>query len=125
MGTDEDEFLRIFCSHSFDQLKDIFRVYTQLSGHTMETAIAKEFSGDLLKVFNAIRSSFFRNLCQYFNLILFNLKYEHIVWCSNSFAHYYALRLHSCIKGMGTEDETLIRILITRSEVNIFYLEIK
>ena len=53
-GTDEDQFLRIFCSRSFDQLSDTFKNYAKLSGHSMETAIEKEFSGELAKVFSAI-----------------------------------------------------------------------
>ncbi|CAG2176049.1 unnamed protein product, partial [Oppiella nova] len=57
IGTDEDEFLRILCSHSFIQLKDIFKHYDRLTGHSMETAIAKEFSGDLFAIFNAIELS--------------------------------------------------------------------
>ncbi|CAG2170105.1 unnamed protein product [Oppiella nova] len=95
IGTDEDEFLRILCSHSFIQLKDIFKHYDRLTGHSMETAIAKEFSGDLFAIFNAI------------------------VLSANSFAHYYAIRLHSCIHGIGTDDESMTRILISRSEIDL------
>ena len=125
LGTDEDEFLRIFCNHSFEQLRDIFNAYTQLAGHTMETAIEKEFSGDLLKVFSAIRESLFESLLILWKLLfVFNANLN-TVWCSESFAKYYAIRLHSCIKGIGTDDQTLIRILITRSEVSYPYIEIK
>ncbi|CAG2110744.1 unnamed protein product [Medioppia subpectinata] len=95
MGTDEDEFLRILCSHSLVQLKDIFKHYSRLSGHSMDSAISKEFSGDLFTVFNAI------------------------VLSANSFAYYYAIRLHSCIHGIGTDDESMARILISRSEIDL------
>ncbi len=54
MGTEEDEFLRILCTYSFDQLQDIFKCYNRLTGHSIETAIAKEFSGDLQDILNAI-----------------------------------------------------------------------
>ncbi|XP_054155808.1 annexin-B12-like [Oppia nitens] len=95
LGTDEDQFLRILCGYSFPQLSAIFSQYSKLAGHPIETAIANEFSGDLLTVFNGI------------------------VMIANNIAYYYAVRLYSCIHGMGTDDETITRILISRSEIDL------
>ena len=42
------------CSKSYAQLRATFEEYETASGHTIEEALDKEFSGDLLKTFLAI-----------------------------------------------------------------------
>jgi len=45
------------CTRSFPQLNATFEAYTQISGHDIEKAIKKEFSGDLEKCCLAIVKS--------------------------------------------------------------------
>lgn len=53
-GTDEDEFMRILCTRSFEQLRNTFYQYELKAGHSMQTAIEKEFSGEIKEILNAI-----------------------------------------------------------------------
>ncbi len=82
-GTDEIKFVTILCNRryaflfgilnasflffSFDllffwsyaQLRQIFKDYESLAGHSIEEGLKKELSGDLLKSFQAIGEYFF------------------------------------------------------------------
>lgn len=42
-----------------------------------------------------------------------------VVKCAKNRAAYFAGRLHNCVKGMGTVDNDLIFIIITRSEIDL------
>jgi len=93
MGTDEDDFLRILCNYSFDQLQDIFKHYNRLTGHTIETAIAKEFSGQLLDIFSAIGLTFLTKI-QFLDFdltkLFFSFKCQqclHLLCCTSSRMH--------------------------------------
>lgn len=93
LGTDESEFIRILCSRSFSQINAICDEYEKISDKTLEKAIKKEMSGDLEKAFLAIIKS------------------------AKNRPGYYAEELYKAMKGIGTNDEVLIRILVSRSEV--------
>lgn len=53
-GTDESMFNAILVQRNVPQLKQIFREYESITGHTIETAIENEFSGDVKKGLLAI-----------------------------------------------------------------------
>ena len=94
MGTDESVFNKYFCSLSPVELAHVARAYHQLTGHTILQAIDKEFSGDSKK---ALRT---------------------IVYATLSPSEYFATRVHDAVKGLGTKDHLLIRVLVSRSEID-------
>uniref|UniRef100_A0A182QKD1 Annexin n=1 Tax=Anopheles farauti TaxID=69004 RepID=A0A182QKD1_9DIPT len=94
-GTDEDVFYKILTRASFDQLRCIFKQYKNLFGVTIEQALTAEFSGEL---YDALSS---------------------IVECAQMTPQFFAKRLHEAMNGIGTDDATLIRIIVSRSEIDL------
>lgn len=95
-GTDESMFNRILCTLSHDQLKLVFAEYEKASGgKSIEQAIKSELSGDVRDGMLAI------------------------VQCSRNKTDFFASRLHGAMKGLGTNDTTLIRIIVGRSEIDL------
>ncbi|XP_052737552.1 annexin B9 isoform X2 [Bicyclus anynana] len=95
LGTDESVFNAVLCSRSFPQLAAIFQEYQFLTGHDIDDAIKSEFSGDLEKALRAI------------------------VKVVRNKPLFFAERLHKSMKGLGTNDRQLIRIMVTRCEVDL------
>lgn len=95
MGTDEEVFNRIFSHSSFAQLRLVFEAYKNLAGKTIEQALESEMDGSMLEGLLAI------------------------VECVQSPAAFLAQRLHKAIEGAGTDDRTLIRIIVSRSEIDM------
>ena len=95
LGTDESVFNKYFCSLSPYELAAMAQQYHKLTGHTILQAIDKEFHGDSKK---ALRT---------------------IVYATLSPSEYFATRVNDAIKGWGTKDHLLIRILITRDEIDM------
>ncbi|CAK1551350.1 unnamed protein product [Leptosia nina] len=94
-GTDEEIFNKILAHESFGQLRAIFEEYKNISGRTIEQAIKAEISGELADALSAI------------------------VECVENAAAWFASRLRSAMQGGGTEDKTLIRIIVNRSEIDL------
>ncbi|CAJ0597525.1 unnamed protein product [Cylicocyclus nassatus] len=88
-------FLTILASQNQYQLRKVFAEFANLSGTTIEKAIEKEFSGDLQK------------------------SYLTIVKASTDKQKFFAEQLYYSMKGLGTNDNDLIRVLVTRSEVDL------
>ncbi len=95
LGTDESVFNKYFCTLSPYELASMAQQYHKLTGHTILQAIDKEFHGDSKK---ALRT---------------------IVYATLSPSEYFATRVNDAIKGWGTKDHLLIRILITRDEIDM------
>ena len=95
IGTDESVFNKYFCTLSPMELACVAQQYHKLTGHTILQAIDKEFSGDSKK---ALRT---------------------IVYATLSPSEYFATRVNDAIKGWGAKDHLLIRILITRDEIDM------
>jgi len=94
-GTDESEFIRILCLRNYDQLKLICQEYERLTGSSLEADIKSEFSGDIEEALLAI------------------IRY------ANNPAEYFASRLHKSMVGLGTNDRSLIRLCVTRCEIDM------
>lgn len=94
-GTDESEFIRILCSRSFSQLNATFEEYKKINGNDIEKAIKKEMRGDLEKACLAIAKS------------------------ARNKPAYFAELLHESMTGSGTKDDDLIRILVSRAEIDL------
>ncbi|MEE6478405.1 hypothetical protein FKM82_011844 [Ascaphus truei] len=94
-GTDEAQFIYILGSRSKQHLQLVFEEYKNISGKNIEDSIEGELSGDLEKLMLAV------------------------VKCIRSTKDYFATRLHKAMKGMGTQDNTLIRIMVSRSEIDM------
>lgn len=95
MGTDESVFNKYFCSLSPIELTYVARAYHQITGHTILQAIDKEFSGDSKKTLKTI------------------------VYATLSPSEYFATRVHDAVKGLGTKDHLLIRVIVSRSEIDM------
>ncbi|XP_008277022.1 annexin A5-like isoform X2 [Stegastes partitus] len=95
LGTDESKFNAILCARSKPHLRAVFLEYQQMCGRDIEKSIGREMSGDLESGMLAV------------------------VKCIKNTPAYFAERLYKAMKGAGTKDKTLIRIMVTRSEVDM------
>lgn len=99
LGTDESSFNRVLCAQSPAQLQLVFEEYHRATGKSIEQAIKSEMSGDLEDGFLAI------------------------VACMKDRPGYFASRLYYSMKGAGTDDLTLIRVIVTRCEVDMVQIK--
>ncbi|XVF53749.1 hypothetical protein PTKIN_Ptkin05aG0123900 [Pterospermum kingtungense] len=99
LGTDEKTFIRIFSERSRAQLAAISSAYHDIYGGSLKKAVKSETSG----------------------------QFEHglltILKCSENPAKYFAKVLHKAMKGLGTNDTTLIRVIVTRTEIDMQYIK--
>ncbi|RNA00651.1 annexin A4 [Brachionus plicatilis] len=100
-GTDESKFVTILCTRSFSQLRAMFDEYEQLTGHSIEEDLKKECSGDLLRVFLSI-----------------------VACVRDKQAHFASILLKS-MKGLGTKESSLIRVIVGRCEIDLVQIKQK
>jgi hypothetical protein len=101
IGTDESKFITILCTKSFPQLRAMFDEYEKVTGKKIEDDLNKEFSGSTLKVLSAIVKSV------------------------RDRQGYLASILYKSMKGAGTKDTCLMRIIISRCEVDMVQIKKK
>ncbi|KAF7116096.1 hypothetical protein RHSIM_RhsimUnG0039300 [Rhododendron simsii] len=94
-GTNEETFIRIFSERSGAHLVAINSVYRKMYVNSLKKAVKKETS-----------SKFKRALLT-------------ILQCAENPEKYFAKALHKAMAGLGTDDETLTRIIVSRAEVDI------
>uniref|UniRef100_A0A3Q3BJR1 Annexin n=1 Tax=Kryptolebias marmoratus TaxID=37003 RepID=A0A3Q3BJR1_KRYMA len=92
----EMKFMSILCTRSFPHLRKVFQEFVKCSNKDIEQIIKKHMSGDVKNAFYAIVRS---------------VKNQ---------PSYFADRLYKAMKGLGTDDRALIRIMVSRSEVDLF-----
>jgi hypothetical protein len=95
LGTDESKFNQILAARSYAQLRLTFDDYHYFSKNDIQKAISSEFSGDMKKGLLAI------------------------VKVIRNPAAYFAEGLYHSMKGAGTHDDQLIRMVVTRCEVDM------
>ncbi|KAG9488900.1 hypothetical protein GDO78_005090 [Eleutherodactylus coqui] len=98
-GTDEVKFLTILCCRNKKHLLKVFEEYKKIAKKDLEASIKSEMSGNLEDALLAI------------------------VKCTKSVPSYFAERLYKSMKGLGTDDNTLIRVMVSRCEIDM--LEIR
>ncbi|XP_021951892.1 annexin B10 [Folsomia candida] len=94
-STERKIFMRLLTHEPVEQLRVIFDEYRRMSGQSMQEAIQTEFSGDLR---NAMLT---------------------IVKSAINRAQYYAEKLESAMKGLRFDDDTIIRIIVSRCEIDL------
>jgi len=90
IGTNEDVFIDIFANRSWKHLRQVSEQYGATQKHSLDTAIKKEFSGDLEKA---------------------------LLWTLESVLNrhaFFARRLNKSMVGLGTKDDDLVRVMVTR-----------
>ena len=95
LGTNEDVFYKIFTESSPYEIHMINQIYTQDHKHDLIKAVDKEFSGDTKKVLQAI------------------------VYAMVKPSEFFAKKINKAIKGWGTNDNLLIRVIVTRFEFDM------
>lgn len=95
MGTDEVKFLTVLCSRNRNHLLHVFDEYKRISQKDIEQSIKSETSGSFEDALLAI------------------------VKCMRNKPAYFAERLYKSMKGLGTDDDTLIRVMVSRAEIDM------
>lgn len=94
-GTDESKFNEVFLGRSFSHVRAVFQEYERESGHSIIAAIDKEMSGSLKDAFTAVAQSIVNRPA------------------------FFATQVYKSMKGAGTDDAALIRLIVTRSEIDL------
>ncbi|KAH9498198.1 Annexin A6 [Bulinus truncatus] len=98
-GTDESQFNKILASRSFPQIRATIEEYQKISKKDFEEVLKNEFSGDIL---SGLKS---------------------IVRCVRNRFQYFARQLEKTMSGLGTDDSSLIRIIISRCEIDLVQIK--
>jgi hypothetical protein len=99
LGTDENVFIHIFTGRSSAHLAAVSASYKHAHKRSLTKAVKGETSG------------------------FFELGLLTILRCAENPAKYFAKVLNKAMKGLGTNDTTLIRVVVTRAEMDMQYLK--
>uniref|UniRef100_A0A665UKQ2 Annexin n=1 Tax=Echeneis naucrates TaxID=173247 RepID=A0A665UKQ2_ECHNA len=94
-GTDESTFTFILTHRNYMQLQATFKAYESLSGTDILDTIDTEATGTLKDC------------------------YITLARCAKNPQLFFARRLNAAMKGLGTDEDTLIRIIVGRSEIDL------
>lgn len=97
-GTDDSVFNKMITLQSPIEIAYISRAYHKLTGHTILQEMNSKFSGNNKKLLTSV----------FYALI--------------SPSEYFATRVNQAIKGLGTNDKLLIRIMVSRNEIDMPYI---
>ncbi|XP_010605242.1 annexin A7 isoform X4 [Fukomys damarensis] len=99
LGTDESCFNMILATRSFPQLKATIEAYSRMANRDLLSSVSREFSG-------YIESGL-----------------KTILQCALNRPAFFAERLYYSMKGAGTDDSTLVRIVVSRSEIDLVQIK--
>nr|XP_031538155.1 annexin A7 isoform X3 [Vicugna pacos] len=99
LGTDESCFNMILATRSFPQLKATMEAYSRMANRDLLSSVGREFSGN---VESGLKT---------------------ILQCALNRPAFFAERLYYSMKGAGTDDSTLVRIVVTRSEIDLVQIK--
>lgn len=99
LGTDEKTFIHIFSERSAAHLAAVSSYYHDMYGHSLKKAVKNETSGHFAHALLTI------------------------IQCAVNPGIYFAKVLRKAMKGLGTDDSTLIRVIVTRTEVDMQYIK--
>ncbi|XP_032825016.1 annexin A4-like isoform X2 [Petromyzon marinus] len=94
-GTDEGAFIMILCVRNVHHLRRVFDTYKTMTNKDIEDSIKSETAGSFEDALLAI------------------------VKCIKNVQEFFAYKLHKSMKGLGTDENTLIRVLVSRSEIDL------
>ncbi|XP_017662894.1 PREDICTED: annexin A1 [Lepidothrix coronata] len=94
-GTDINVFITILTTRSYPHLRNVFQKYSKYSKHDMNKVLDLELKGDIENCLTAL------------------------VKCATSKPAFFAEKLHLAMKGSGTRHKDLIRIMVSRHEVDM------
>lgn len=98
-GTDEETFIRIFATRDYYQMRETWTEYVKLTQRDILNSVDRETSGDFKSGLRAI---------------VMNIRCRPM---------YFAEKLKKSMKGLGTDERTLIRIIVSRSEIDMVQIK--
>ncbi|KAF8563518.1 hypothetical protein P879_08701 [Paragonimus westermani] len=101
LGTDESVFNRILVSKSEAHVRAVLDAYSSVGKKDIEEALKSEMHGDLLRSFLAITR------------------------CIRNKPKYFAKQLKEAMEGAGTRDRQLIRVVVSRAEVDMADIKVE
>eukprot|EP00050_Salpingoeca_kvevrii_P021741 m.114927 g.114927 ORF g.114927 m.114927 type:complete len:622 (+) comp9462_c0_seq2:167-2032(+) len=95
LGTDEEELNKILSLRSYMQLDATLQEYTKISGYDLTRVLEKELDSETAAGMKTL------------------------VHCARCPATFFAEQLQKACLGAGTDDSTLVRIIVTRAEIDM------
>ncbi|VDK17866.1 unnamed protein product [Anisakis simplex] len=89
------DFNRVLVTQSYVQLRKIFEYFKEMAGYTIEQAITKFFRRDTRRGFLAVVASAVNK------------------------PKFFAQQLYASMKGLGTRNNDLIRLIVSRAEIDM------
>ncbi|KAM3275209.1 hypothetical protein ACQJBY_043894 [Aegilops geniculata] len=99
LGTDEKTFIRIFTERSWAHMAAVASAYHHMYDRSLQKVVKNETSGN------------------------FEVALLTILRCAENPAKYFAKVLRKSMKGLGTDDKTLVRVVVTRTEIDMQYIK--
>lgn len=100
-GVDKFDAFKVLATESPSQLAYVFSEYENMAGHSIEKGIENEFSGDMK------------------NLLLA------LAMVARGKPKFFAHQIYNSTKGLGVRDRDLIRVLVSRSEIDLAAIQVE